>query len=345
MKPRRAALLLGAFLLVSACSFPVSSAPLILSIEYSVEPDEVYVNGSFSVSGTVKLAEALTSNVAVNVSIEKISPSIWNETITDTHGTFFVSLEAELSPGNYSINITADDGLGHTTYNISSIEVLPPPASVPDPMVSSLDIDIWPKYIDTAEKVYINVTVRNVGTADAWTRVRIFRGYPAEGDILKTENIFLEAGGMNITKAVWMAKSGPQTITSVVDQVTPEDSNLTNNQASVQIIVNDIEPPTIGVPEAIPISPLSGDMISILVIVEDDLNLSAADPAQLHYMSEMEEWSIPMETTKDGFVATIGPFSYGSIYYNISAIDSEGNPATTPNYKLDIGHSDIVVDV
>ncbi len=347
-----------AILFVSLPFFSILSgqtyaAPLYLSIDASVDPAEMYPNETFTVYGTVKLGDQLVGGAEVNISVEKVDPPINATVTTDDHGTFSADLKADLTPGNYSVNITARyvyNAQTYTNYTTLFIDVVNPPPPAPDFAVFSGDITFWPKYISAGDKVFVNATIHNLGTENGSGEVRVFEGTPSNGTILLVETLNISAGGAENTTATWVAKSGVTTFTVVINNVAPSDTNLTNNQASKNLSVRDTVPPNISTPVVEPETPVVGDTVSINVSVTDDLALATDEPVRLRYRWESGSGDgafvggvEAMNQTKHGYVATIGPFSYGTLYYNITATDSSGNTATTPTYKIPIGHSDLVL--
>ncbi|MFO7618106.1 MAG: hypothetical protein R6W91_00335 [Thermoplasmata archaeon] len=330
-------------LLSSLCSAPAMAATLTVNAnlsDYAVNPEAVvFISGTVG-SGT---ATPLKPVGDANVTVEVEGTGIFANTTTVDTGAFSISFEAPSTPGTYIVNVSAEKGADFG-YSILSLEVLPPP---PDVFVLGDDITFWSEEFVTESKVWVNATVRNTGETDANTTVKIFLGEPFDGKLLSEDRITVPAGGSGGVAVLWLAESGTHLFTVVADHVDPSDRDLTNNQANNTLEIQDILPPVISEPVISPEEPDSLDILTVLVPVEDDLGLAKDDPVVLIYtIGDSDEQEVPMNETKDGFLAEIGPFPGGTyVLLKVRVTDQANNTAETDWYRRDIFYSSMAVRV
>jgi len=294
-------------------------------IELTLELDSysVPVGNQVTASGELTYSSLIAiEGYEVNITIDKSNPLEYAVSITGMNGAYASTLTAPLDEAFFQVTATVMYGGKHYVAQVDMEAYFP----YPDMLVLSSEMSHNPKWPGTGDDMLLNASVHNMGRGSGTCRARFFLGPPAQGIFLHEENITLDIGGSELVTVPWTAMSGPVEVFVVLDHVSPADRNLTNNQASINLFVNDTELPVIWLPEAEPHFNMVGDIINLSCYARDDWGLDKTWPVNITFSQFEGNGSLSMKHVgTEMFSADIGPFSEGLVNISIQAKDLGGN--------------------
>ena len=265
-------------------------------------------------------------------------------TITDATGHYSISITAPSIPGTYTVNITAIMST-LTGWNYTFLEIL-----TPRPDLTIVDGIVLPgDALKEGDKVLMSCNVTNIGKVWAEANVTFYDGDPyLKGVELYRQNITLATDGDITISTTWTALVGPHTIYVIIENCTPEDSNTSNDQASIQLDVADITLPLIHNVIINPANPTSADNITISVIVTDNYGLAKQNAVLINYVIDNgTQQSFNATLISSGFYRTgIGIYSANThIELEVAVFDQYGNVNTSSQYSLITSYSFIDIQL
>lgn len=265
-------------------------------------------------------------------------------TITDATGHYSIAITAPSMPGTYTVNATVNMST-LTGWNDTFLEILTPRPDLA--IIDGIDIsDITP---NEGDKVPISCNVTNQGKVLAAANVTFYDGDPSlKGLELYSENISLAADTSMIVSTVWIATVGPHTIYVVIENCTPEDSNLSNNQASIQLEAADITLPQIHSITINPVNPTSADNIAISMLVTDNYGMAKQNAVLVNYTVDngTEQSLNAMVLSSDSYQAIIGTYPANTqIDFKVLANDQYGNYNISTHHSFIINYSFIDIQL
>jgi hypothetical protein len=203
-----------------------------IEISEKLDPDKCLPGESVTVSGTAKYDTGVpVKNTNVKIEIEKPKKS-WTAK-TNSQGRYSYKIKAPDSPGKYTVSVFITDGtLDHSESKELTVRM------PPDFVITTGDLAIATKKdkFQQKDRISIRATIHNNGEI------------PAEGKILfyldskdnlpfDTKTITIPAGGSMLVTAIWIARTGEHNIIAIITDVSPDEVDETNNEASIKIIV------------------------------------------------------------------------------------------------------------
>ncbi len=239
----------------------------------SVEPDPIYINSSINISVNT------TDNVNVTLVSASHKETSINLTYNETTKLWRGTMATPSTTGIFQLNITAKDSSNLTTTNSSSRSGTTEGTSCPttciaggsgqsDILVNSEDIGYTPSTLLDNSTVTINVTIYNFGGAQADN----FRVELQVDNVHKSyNNISVKSRNSNITNFIWNATAGNHSIKIIADYTNLiNESNESNNEASINVSVQDLSPPSISTVQT------QRGSLNVKVNITDNQNISSA---------------------------------------------------------------------
>ena len=298
--------------------------------DYDKEPPTIY--GIFvkpnpaQRSSIVNISVNATDNVNISLVTAKLETSEKNLTYNETTKLYESTLTTPSTAGNYNITVTVTDssnisttsifttgtsGSGCTGFCIQSGSG----ATGKDLTLTSKDIVSNASNPVENDSILINATIYNFGntsTSSFSVELKI------DGVSKGTNSLSVSAFGNNSTQFNWNATAGNHTVTIVADSANAiSEDNETNNEASTNIYIQDITPPSI-----LNLITQRGSLI-LKINISDNVNISSVSAQvngtaiQLAFNSTSGLW--------ESSSSAIGPGSYPAV---ISVIDLSGLTTT-----------------
>ncbi|MBI2576673.1 hypothetical protein HYV84_05650 [Candidatus Woesearchaeota archaeon] len=263
-------------------------------------------------NSNINITVIATDNGNVTRVVASLLDKEANLTYDGSTGQFTGSILTPPSPGNYPLNITAYDSanLSTTSSNISTTQSggsgvgvqsgnqsSPPNEEL---TLTTSDISFSPLNPNENDSVFINATILNFGNANASTfSVQL----KVDGLVNATNALSVQELSSNLTQFNWTAMAGNHIFTIVADSgsVISED-NESNNEASKNISVQDLTPPSV-----LGIVTERGSLI-IKLNISDNLNISNVTAwvngtiFQFNFNISSALW--------EGFSSQVGPGTY-----------------------------------
>ena len=318
-----------------------------LIVSLDVIPSVCGPSSLVNIQGIVHIGDsgsvAKFANVFINVTNAGGYLDEYN-TITEDTGHYSISITAPSIPGNYTINVTTVKST-LTGWNETFLEIL-----TPRPDLAIVDGIVLPdEALKEGDKVLMSCNVTNMGKVLAVANVTFYDGDPSlKGVELYSENIALAADTNITVSTVWTALVGPHTIYIVIENCTPEDSNLSNDQASVLLEAADITLPQIHNVSINPANPTSADNITINLNVTDNYGMAKQDAVLVNYtINNGTEQTLNATLISSGsYQAIIGTYPANSqIGFRVAANDQYGNVNTSSQYSLIVNYSFIDIQL
>ncbi|MGQ9582881.1 MAG: hypothetical protein ACUVV6_05125 [Thermoplasmatota archaeon] len=228
-----------------------NTPPSALELTLALSPERVDTNESFVASGSARFDTGVrVGGGEVELSLGAAACS----TYTDRRGYYSLSMRAPDAPGRVVVRARMTSG-GLTGSAQEELEVSMP--NPPDLSIVPGDILFSPPQPCGGQEVSISAIVRNLGAGSASVRVE----FSSPSHVSESARISV-TGSWNAT-VVWSLPSGTHEITVRLLDITPYDSNSSNNEASTALKV--FARPDLAV-EALMFSnsrPFNGTVISI----------------------------------------------------------------------------------
>ncbi|MEW5759488.1 MAG: PQQ-binding-like beta-propeller repeat protein, partial [Candidatus Thermoplasmatota archaeon] len=106
----------------------------------------------------------------------------------------------------------------------------------PDLNIKEITYKPTAPYVGQVVEIYTKVS--NEGSVDAYASFVLYEALPNENKILSKEEISLSRFETKIFRSSWVARAGVHLLVAKVENVTPFDSNNTNNERHIVIIVS-----------------------------------------------------------------------------------------------------------
>ncbi len=212
----------------SAASLEVvvnNTPPRALELSLSLSPERVEANESFVASGLAQL------DTGVRVGGGEVELSVAGEscsTLTDRRGYYSAELRAPWSPGRAVVRARMTHGNLTGSASAELEVVLPNP---PDLSIAPSDIYFSPPQPYGGQEVSISAIVRNLGAGSAGVRVE----FSSPSHV--SESVWISVTGSWNATVVWSLPSGTHELTVRLLEISPCDSNSSNNEASTSLRV------------------------------------------------------------------------------------------------------------
>ena len=267
-----------------------------------------------------------------------------HSTTTDATGHYSISITAPSIPGTYTVNITSIMGT-LTGWNDTPLEIL-----TPRPDLTIVDGIVLPDdALKEGDKVPMSCNVTNAGKVLAEANVTFYDGDPTlKGIEFYCQNITLAADDDIIISTTWTALVGPHTIYVVIENCTPEDSNTSNDQASIQLEAADITLPLIHNVSISPANPTSDDNITISVLATDNYGLAKQNAVLVNYTIDngTEQSLNATLLSSDLYQTSIGIYPANTqIEFKVAVQDQYGNINTSSQYLIVTSYSFIDIQL
>ncbi len=332
----------GSIFLLALCLIcPVSvRAAGELDVSLDVLPSTCGPASQVKIQGTVNINDGTQAKFPeIFINVTNPGGYLDEYTITgDVDGHYSISITAPSISGNYTVNVTAIFST-ITGWNDTFLDIL-----APRPDMAILDgIVISDTAPDEGDKVEISCNVTNQGKVWAMANISFYDGDPSlKGLELYRNNISLAADTSIIVSTIWTATVGPHIIYAVIENCTPDDSNISNDQASIQFEAADITLPQIHNISINPIKPTSADNITISVNVTDNYGMAKQNAVLVNYtVNDGAEQSLNATLLSSGFYQTdIGIYPANTqIEFEVSVHDQYGNLNKSSHHSLIINYS------
>ena len=205
----------------------VNSIAITLSLDPStVQPQEtVTVTGKATYDTGVSVSDT-------EVEIEIVGQSASWTTTTNSKGQYEKDIQAPAEPDSYTIKASITDG-SLSDSSQAKLTVQKPP----DLKITDKDISFSKAKPVLGDKLKITLIIANSGDMDGTGKVEVYDADKAnpEGDLIKSSSITVKAAGTTTLSVNWAPKSeGTHTIIVLIKDVTPDETDLTNNLAMVE---------------------------------------------------------------------------------------------------------------
>jgi len=193
--------------------------PTLIELTLDLSATQVYTCETLVVSGLAKY------DTGVRLGENRVEVSMNNESYnssTDKRGFYTLSLKAAATPGQYNVRAyTAASGLSANSNVNVDVRMKDPP----DLSIVPADMFFSPEQPYGGQEVTISAIVRNLGSGTGAVKVRFSTPAATETDVFLNVTVSWNA------TVRWTLPSGSHNISVKLLDVTPYDSNVSNNEA------------------------------------------------------------------------------------------------------------------
>jgi PKD repeat protein len=203
-----------------------------IELTEDLKPDKTKPGEKVTVSGQAMYD---TNVPVVNTRIEISITETNREWLTQTNeqGQYSHKITAPTDPGKYTIMVYITDG----TLESETSKKLTVETTSPDLLITENDITFSNKKPKENERVTITVTIHNNGETSASGSISFYLDTIHSNNIIDSGEITVPEEDVISVNAEWKAEAGKHDIIVIITDVSPEESNLNNNQASIRITV------------------------------------------------------------------------------------------------------------